>query len=225
MKKTLHILIVFALMCAFCSCGLLPLDLVTTEKPQEGLALSAVEDGIRAARPTECRVTMLATYTDPAVTLTTRLHLKTNGGAQSYTYETERLLSTAAALAVGKPTETVSGYVHLVGDRTVSQSTEVDDELLAKIATLSLHLPRLLSENFSDLEIIEGGEGVTLRATVKNDRLAEMLDGEARLADLSFVMSLSKELTPTTLTANWTTPAGTPISYTAEYGYTAVAVP
>ena len=222
MKKALHITVLLLLVCLFCSCSLLTPPEDTTGG---GPTLAEVDAGIRAATPTECRVTIGAAYTSPSVTLSASLHLKVNGDAEYYTYEADRLLSTEEALAAGVTTQAVTGHLHLVGNETVSASDEVDAALLAGVSSLTLHLPHLTEENLSEMTITKSGSGYLLSATVKDERLADMLDSAANLSGLSFTITLTDALVPSALTADWTSPLGATVHYEATYSYTPVSIP
>lgn len=234
MKKLALLLSLALLSGLLCACGLLspPADTTggsdtTGGTPTTGSAPTPaeVEAGIRAARPTETRVTVSAAYAASGITLTAQITLKKNGESEYYTYEAERLLPTDEALAAGSPTATVEGHLQLSGNQVVSSSAEVDAELLSGVSSLSVHLPRLNAAYLSSYEITEGSEGVTLTATVRDDRLGEMLDAAAEISGLSFTLTLTRDLTPTALTAEWTSPDGAAVTYGAEYSYTPAAIP
>ena len=224
MKKIAFLLSLVLLSALLCACGLLsPAD--TTGGGPTAPTLAEIDAGIRAAEPTESRVAVSARYAASGITLTSHITLKKNGESEYYTYEIERLLPTEEALAAGSPKEKLEGHFHLVGEQTVDASEEVDAALLAEISSLSMHLPRLAAENFSEYAIREEAGSVTLTATVKDSRLSEMLDAEARLSGLSFTVRLTSDLVPLSLSATFISEGGTPTSYEAEYTYTPVTIP
>ena len=221
MKRLLSVTLLLLLTAALCSCSLFA--------PGEGggkqVTLADIDAGIRAASPTKSEVTLTAAYESPMVTLTAHITVKRNGTAEAYTYDADRLLSTEEALAAGSPTERISGHLYLEGEQAMSASGEVDAELLSKVSSLSVNLPRLMAENFKDSRIKADSKGVTLTATVKDSALADMLDGAAVLSGLSFEMELTAGLVPQSLTATWTSASGAKVEYTAKYTYTPVSVP
>lgn len=223
MKKTLHIVGVILLLLALSSCSLLaPLSPPGTGPATKAPLpkLSEVREATEAARPIGSAVTVLATYTEPAVTLTATFGFTEEGDTVSYTYRTERLLPIEEAVAAGRLTEELSGHLVAEGDTLTDFSPEVTEGLLSGLGSLTFRHPSLQEGFFTSYAISEAEGGYRLLARVENSAVPMLFDGKAEgLCDLVLTLTLDSTLRPTETEITCRAADGAAIVYHATYRY------
>ena len=181
-------------------------------------SLSALSDAIEKATPRESAATVTATYQDPAVTLTSTFAFTAEGERVFYTYCIERLLSVDAALSAGKPTETLTGHLTVIGDTLTDYSPEVTNDILMQLETITFRYPTLDCDFFTSLAIAQEQEGYSLSGEVKDSAVPMLFDQKtAGLSALTLTMLLDADLRPTETRITCRAADGAAVTYIATY--------
>ena len=180
--------------------------------------LSALSDAIEKATPCESAATVTATYQDPAVTLTSTFTFTAEGEAVSYTYYIERLLPVDAALSAGKPTETLTGHLTVIGDTLTDYSPEVTNDILMQLETITFRYPTLDRDFFTSLDIAREEDGYSLSGEVKDSAVPMLFDQKtAGLTDLTLTVLFDTDLRPTSTQITCRAADGAAVTYVATY--------
>ena len=202
----------------------------TTAPSQSDPALpsfSALSTAMKTETPTRSEVTLLSVYTDPDVTLSADLLFLHTEGSDRYEYRIDYLLPIEEALAAGSPIGERCGYLTLSGSTITEASSEINNEVLEEMQSLSLRKPSLHEEFFTRCTIKSEGGAILLSGEVKDYAVPLLFDPHTEgITDLSLTVTFTAGgERPTEVLLSFTARDGARTTYRAVYSYDPVTIP